>query len=323
MKRVLIVILFISLIFLTGCRAGVVDYEKKLNEVDREKYVLEELKKRHNKDFSIKLLEENKVEINCDEDGLCDYVDGAFVYTYECSDNNGNIFEVNYTDAYILDDSGEYISVSLVSYYDDVIKFREEEVKLTNDYESIIKKYTTVYKRIYKDGYDHFNYYGENVNDSFGYVYFILCTNGKSAKDLYNEVNLHRRHLAQSTGASMTVEFYFIRDWGLYNLINVSRDMRDPGTSDETTLEKLTELNEQVIGRDDSFNLRMYEGNTYNIKEKHYYKDSFKQVAFYIKDGDFQVRGLKTGAEEVKAVIVEDYNYDDDDEFVGELEANE
>ena len=63
MKRVLIVILFISLIFLTGCRAGVVDYEKKLNEVDREKYVLEELKKRHNKDFSIKLLEENKVEI--------------------------------------------------------------------------------------------------------------------------------------------------------------------------------------------------------------------------------------------------------------------
>lgn len=319
-KKFLVVLLFMSVLFMTGCNVGSVDLKEKLSDENREKYILSELSKMYSRNFTIKLIEEDNVEVNCRDDGYCDYVDGASVYTYECSDDSGIVFEVNYTDAYTLDENEEYVESKLVSYYDDVIKFRDDNNKLITEYENIIKKYTSVYKRIYKAGYDHFNYYEEDYPDNFGYVYFILCTDTKAAKNLYNEVNLLRRHLAQNSGSKMTVEFYFMKEWDLYNAINVGSNDVDPGTSKETTLEKLTGLNEQIIGAAEGFNTRMYGGDTYNIEADHYYRSSFQYVAYYINDGDFQVKGLKSSADVVKPVVIEDYNYDDNIEFVEELE---
>lgn len=322
-KRVLLIVLLASVLLLTGCAAGSVDYENQLGDEEREKYVLKYLEEKYEKNFSIEYLEKEDVEVNCDKEGNCGYVTGAYVYTYECRDENGVVFQVRYTDPYILSENDEVVDAKVVSYYDDVLKFNEENVKLTNEYESIIRKYTTVYKRIYKSGYEHFNYYEDDIDDNFGYVYFIVCADEKAAMNLYNEVNLHRRHLDQGSGSKMTVEFYFMRDWGLYNELNVNSSDVDPGTSEVTTLEKLTGLYEQVIGKDDEFNTRMYSGDTYNIEADHYYRSSFQYVAYYINDGDFQVKGLKSSKEDVKAVVIEDYNYDENIEFLEELEEEE
>jgi len=307
---------------MSGCSYynGNVDLDKKLSDEKREEYILSWLEKKYNKEFTMEFLEEDELEVNCNEKGMCEAIKGASIYTYECTDSNGIVFQVSYSDPYIYGDNEEKFESEVVSYYDDVVKFINDNQKLITEYEGMIRKYTTVYKKIYKTGYEHFNYYDEDIPDNFGYVYFILCNDAKAAKYLYKEVNLHRRHIEQGNGSKMTVEFYFMKEWGLYNAINVTEGMKDPGGNGKTTLEKLTGLYEQVIGKDTEFNLRMYGGDTYNIKADHYYRNSFQYVAYYIKDGDFQVKGLKSSKEDVIPVVIEDYFYDENIDYVENIE---
>ncbi len=310
MKRVLILVIFILLCGGCGKVVGYVDEKEMLDEKARNKYVEEELTKRYGQSFEVKFLEKNPLLIDCKK-GECKEIVEAYIYTYECRDNNGVVFEVDYTDPYILEKNEKQVQAKFKSYYDDVLKYNSDNLKLINDYEMIIRNYSRNYKRIYKAGYDHFNYYEEN--DSFGYIYFIYCPDSEVAKAIYKEVDKERRHLSQATGTKVTIEFYFFKDLGLYNSVNVSSEMRDPATKNETTLEKLTGMYEQVIGLDkDEFNSRLYNSNDfYNIDEKHYYRRDFNNVVYYIRDGNFQVKGLRTIMEDVKAVIIKDYNYVD------------
>ena len=318
-KRVMLLVLMAAVLFLTGCEAGYVDYDKQLNDADRKAYVLNYLEEKYSREFEVELVEQDDLEINCDEDGNCDYVTGAYEYTYECSDDAGVVFELVYTDAYVLTEEDEDVDVEaeVVCYYDDVLKFNEDNAKLIAEYDGIIRKYTTTYKRLYKAGYDHFNYYEEDYPDNFGYIYFVLYNDANAAKSMYEEINLSRRHLEQSSGSNVSVEFYFMKDWGLYNLINVSEGDIEPVSNKVTLLEKMTGLHEQVIGKDDSFSIRMYSGDTYNIEADHYYRSSFQYVVYYMNDGDFQVRGLNVSSDKVKAVVIEDYDYNDNPTVIG------
>lgn len=307
MKKRIIFLLIISLIFISGCSdVGVVD--DKLFDKDREKYILDELKKKHNLDFKIELIEKEELKINCNKKS-CESIDGAFVYTYNAKDYNGFNFEVVYTDGYVITESNEKVKSTLVSYYDDVVAFDKENNRLINEYENIIKKYTTVYKRLYKNGYLHYNYY-DTDKDNFGYIYFIVCNDHFTAKDLYIELNNYRRKIEQSNGSQMTIEFYFMKEWGLFNMLDVNVGV-DPSSGTKSTLEALTNLHEQTIGSYDGFNLRMYRDNIYNIKEEHYYRNNFKYVCYYINDGDFKVLGLNESNEDVKPVIIKDYSYEE------------
>ena len=189
-KRILLVLLF-SLIFISGCTdVGIV--KDKLSDEDREKYILEELKKKHNLDFKIEFIEKEELQINCDK--KCQSIDGAYIYTYDVNDYSDTKFQVVYTDSYIIEETNEEIDSTLVSYYDDVVNFNKENSRIINEYENIIRKYTTVYKRLYKNGYYHYNYYGTN-KDNYGYVYFVICNNTFDAKNIYLEINDDFRRL--------------------------------------------------------------------------------------------------------------------------------
>ena len=304
-KRIILVLLF-SLIFISGCSdVGIV--KDKLSDEEREKYIISELKNKHNVDVKIEFVEKEELEINCDK--KCESIDGAYTYIYDASDYNGVKFEVIYTDGYVITEGEEEVKSKLVSYYDDVVSFNKENDRLINEYENIIRKYTTVYKRLYKSGYLHYNYYDTDI-DNFGYIYFIVCNDHFTAKDLYTELNNYRRRIEQSNGSKMTIEFYFMKEWGLYNIIDVSNGVESFKDS-KTLLETITNLHEQTIGSYDGFSLRMYRDNTYNIKEKHYYRNNFKYVCYYINDGDFKVLGFNDSSEDVKPVIIKDYYYEE------------